>query len=258
MKNQSLLNFLIFTCFLVIGYSVSTRFYRSDYGSLPDTANLMTTRSSISIQSLNNGQRSILLIGVDSIDTSKPHLESLWLVTYLPSDSTLRMFPVYPTGKESISNFEEQLHHSFAFNSNNGNLNLGHDFIKTLEENNYWWSGYFIFDHVALIKMLNHLGKLGINGQIISENQAIQEFSEAVNDPQNAFSTQLAIVQTACQKLAGLKENPDWSKITSLITTHILTDLDIPQFMMEWEASLSSQPSPNCMFPTLEISRIDN
>jgi hypothetical protein len=91
-----------------------------------------------------------------------------------------------------------------------------------------------------------------------SGNHKIQVFPEVMDDPQKAFSSQLAIVQTVCQQLAGLIHNPDWTQVTSLIPTHLLTDLDIQQFQTEWETLLSLEQNPNCRFPTLEISGIDH
>ena len=258
MKNQVTLSFLLFIGSLVLGYSISSTFYHSDQVDFSDAAHVMKTRSSDSIPSMNNGQRSVLLIGVDSTDTFKAQLVSLWLVTNLPSDSTLRMLPIFPAGDKTISDIGRQLHRSFDIAPENGQMALNQDFIKVLEENNYWWSGYIIFDHVALTTMLDLLGGVEVNGKTIPAYQAIQEYPNVIKDPLTAFSTQLAIVQTACHRLTGLSRNPDWSPVISLIPTHLLTDLDIPQLVLEWETLFSSKHSPNCRFPTLEISMIDN
>jgi hypothetical protein len=257
-KNTITLNFILFISFLVVGYSVSTKFYHSDYIGLSKASSLMITSSSNSIKSLNNGQRNILLIGVNSIGTSETQLESIWLVTYLPSDPTLRMFPVFPAGNETFSDFENQLYQSFDLDNTNDGLVLGQEFNKVLENNNFWWSGYFILDHVAMTEVLNLFKETAVKGEISSKKQLIQEIPQAIDDPRKAFSIQLAIMQTACKKLSGLTQNPDWSLVTPLIPTHILTDMDFHQFMLEWEASFSSGQSPTCRFPTLELSGIDN
>jgi hypothetical protein len=258
MKNPITLNFLLFIGFLVIGYSVSTKFYHSDFGEISNASILMTTGGSKSIQSLNNGQRNILLIGVNTINASEAQLESLWLVTNLSSDSILRMLPIFPSGNETISDFEYNLYRSFKLEKQNGNLALDQQFIRVLEENNYWWSGYFVIDHVAMKKFMNLLGKADDNGEIIYRVQLIEEIPEAIEDPKKAFSIQLAIMQIACQRLAGLSQNPDLSQVIMLSPTHLLTDLDLYQFRTEWKKLFSDEHNPNCMFPTLEQSWIDN
>jgi len=258
MKNPITMNFLLFIGFLVIGYSVSTRFYQPEYSAESSPSSLMISRSSNPIQSLNSGQRNILLIGVNTIEPSEAQLESLWLVTNLPSDSTLHMFPIFPSGNETISDFEVQLYRSFKLDKKNGRLTLGQDFIKTLEENNYWWSGYFVSDHVAMTEILNIIGEAGENRTATFGDQFILESPEGNNNPQKTFSIQLALMQSACQILSGLSQNPDLRQVFSLSPTHLLTDLDFNQFLIEWDTLLSNQQSPNCKFPTLEISRVDN
>lgn len=258
MKNQTWLNFFFFSCFLVLGFSVSTKLDPTEQSSLSEAVNMMTTSSSNSIQSMNNGQRTILVIGVDSLDVSNPQLVSMWMVTYLPADSNLRLLPIYPSGQETISDFEARLNHSFSIKRNNDIQVLSQDFIRLLEENNYWWSGYLVLDYVALTHLFNSLGDVMINDQISSGDKAILDLTHAADSPEKAFSTQLAIVQTACRNLTELMDNPYWSNDISLVSDHLLTDMDLQQYVLEWKASLSGEQSPNCRFPTLELSRIDN
>jgi len=258
MRNPIIMNFLLFISFLVIGYSVSTRFYQSDYDGVSNSYSLMATRSSNSIQSFNNGQRNILLIGVNNIDITKAHLVSLWLVTNLSHDSNLQMFPIFPSGNETISDFENHLLRSFKLDNLNGNQILGQDFIKLLKENNFWWSGYIVIDHVAAMEILNILGEADENGEIISGNQRNHEIPEVSDNPQKAFAIQLAHIRTACQGLSGLSPNPDLQQLLLLSPTHLITDLDLNQLLLEWNILLRNQQTPNCKFPTLEISRIDN
>lgn len=257
MKNHSLLNFLVFTCFLVIGYTVSARFYQADYGILPSTIRLVTTGSQNTIETMNNGQRSILLISAASMDTSNPHLESIWLATYFSSDTSIRLLPIFPTGEKPISDFEEQLAYSFDLNKKNGSVVLNQDFINVLENNNYWWSGYFIFDEVALTKIFNLLGGIELNGKTLSGAAAVKEFPEVLDNPQDAYSSQIAILQSACHKFMEINPNQDMSEINSLLYNHILTSLDSNQLQTELDTLYSSGHYLTCRFPTLEISRIE-
>jgi hypothetical protein len=69
----------------------------------------------------------------------------------------------------------------------------------------------------------------------------------------NEISTQVLILQAACQKLSDMLTNPDWSEVESLIPAHILTDLDIQQISSEWENTLASGRGINCTFPTMMV-----
>jgi len=258
MKAQTLLNFVLFLCLLAVGYSLSTRIYRVGAALDPDSGELVTVNVLKTTQSLNNGQRTILLVGVDSLDTSPPQLTSLWVVSSLPSDLNLRMFPIFPSGKETLSDFETSLRQTFKLERINGKLVLGQDFIGLLSDSNYWWSGYFIFDQVAQLETIDLLGGIEINGEMISGSQLINELPNLEENPRDAFWTELTIVQTACQNLLGVIQNPDWLRLESMAPAHILTDLDIQLYLTELAASVPSQRGLNCRFPTLEISRTDN
>jgi len=257
MKNHSLLNFLVFTCFLVVGYTISTRFYQAEYGILPSTIRLVTAESQTSIETMNNGQRSILLVSTTTMETINPHLESIWLATYFASDTTIRLLPIFPSGNEPVSDFEKQLNQSFDLSKVNGTFVPDQDFIKLLEDNNYWWSGYLIFDEVALTKIFNLLDGIELNGNKFSGEQAINELPEVLDKPHAAFYSQVTILQSFCQKYMEINQNPDSSQVISLLPDHIVTNLDFDQLQTELEIMYSSEHYLTCRFPTLEITRIE-
>jgi hypothetical protein len=252
MKNQSILNLFFFTCFLVLGNFISTRIYHSGFTHLSDVSRLITIKNTKSIQTLNNGQHIILLIGVDSIDAPRPQLESLWLVSYLPSDSTLHLLPIFPSRNGDVSDFEEKLYRSFDITGSSGD-SLSENFKNILKENNFWWSGYILYDHTALMELSNNFSDENMYTQNTSIERAIQALSGVNDDPKKAFSAQLAIIQISCQKISGVSQINDWSPTFSLINGHILTDLKINQFMQEWEEKPSSPQNLHCKFPTMEM-----
>jgi hypothetical protein len=252
MKNQTILNLFFFTCFLVVGNFLSTRIYHSGYNQITDASRLLTIKNIKPIQTLNNGQQIILLIGVDSLAAAKPKLESLWLVSYLPSDATLHLLPIFPSRNGIFSDFEKKLNRAFDITAISGN-SLSADFRNILKENNFWWSGYIIYDHASLMELFKDFNKENIDKQILSIDQAIQALSGVNDDPEKAFSAQFAIIQTSCQKMSEVSQISDWSPVISLITDHVVTDLDNSQFFQEWEVKLSSPQNLDCRFPTMEI-----
>lgn len=253
MRNSVSLSFLLFIFFMVAGYSVSTLFNHSDHDVFSNERSFAIAKSSDSIQAMNNGQRNILLIGVDTLEANEARLTSLWLVTYLPTEPTLNIFPISPAGDKDTTSFEAKLNRSFNLYLRNDILVPSQSFVKTLERNNYWWSGYIIFDTVALSKLQYFLAN-----EENKSNQSLMGVFTGINDPQNSYSTQLAIFKSACQKYAELSHNPDWSSFNSLIPNHVLTDMDLQPLILEWDTLLSSRHNPNCRFPILQLSQLGN
>lgn len=254
MKNHSLLNFVIFTCFLVVGYTISTRFYPVDARAISGSLDTVTSENQDSIAALDNGQRSFLLISASSLNTSNQQLDGIWLATYFATDPTIHLLPIFPTGKQQLSGFEAQLQSTFAMDKENGTLVPAAAFTDLLENNNYWWSGYLVFDEVALSRVLDFVGYIEVNEKILSGTLA---YSQLIGSPRDAYPLQVAILQSACRKLSGFDPGPDASQIISSLPGHIFTDLDTYQLQMELETLYSGERTPTCTFPTLDVLRID-
>jgi hypothetical protein len=256
MKNHSLLYFLIFICSLVLGYSVSTRFYHANSYIPPNSMRLVPTGSQNSIETMNNGQRSILLISAKSINTSNQHLDSIWLATYFSTDTTIRLLPIFPAGNKLISDLERQLSHSFNLEKTNGKMVLNQDFITVLKNDNLWWSGYIVFDEVALTKLFNIIGGVNLNGRTLTGEQLVTLLPKMLDNPQDAFSSQIVIFQSACNKFQEIASNLDMPQISSLLANHIFTDMNSSQLQTEMQALYTKERKPTCRFPTLEISQV--
>jgi hypothetical protein len=258
MRNPVITNFLLFIGFLVVGYSISTRFYTSDYSGLSNTYYIRLTRSSNSIQTLDNGQRNILLIGVNSIDITKARLESIWLLTSLPQTSTIQMFPIYPSKNSTVSDFEKHLLLSFKLENNSGKPVLDQDLINFLKENNFWWSGYIVFDHVAGDQFLNLLSEGDQNGYTNLKHQINEDYSEATFSHQKAFELQLSLMRTVCHGLSGLSPNSDLEKVFLFSPAHLFSDMDLNEVFLEWSNEIQDNKIPKCLFPTQVNTQVNN
>ena len=256
MKNHSLLYFSIFICSLVLGYSISTKFYPANLDILPKTVRLVVEGSHTSINSLDNGQRTILLISTTSLQTPNPHLESIWLATYLASDTTIRLLPVYPTGKQSLSDFEQQLDSSFNFVHGKGAQVIAQEFVDVLKKDNYWWSGYVVFDEVAFSRLINDIGGIEVNGRPLTGEQAVNGFVKSSDNPHGGYSSQVAVIQSVCHKFQKISPSLDISQLVTLLPNHIYTDLDSYQLQTEMQSLFSDERKPTCRFPTLEMSQV--
>ena len=256
MKNTISMNFMLFIGFLVMGYSVSTKFYHPTY-AISGGSSLSIATTSNSIQSLNNGQRNILLILVDTLDPTKANLESIWLLTNLPPDATLHVFPIYPTGSETITKFEKQLPQSFKLDEQNDRLTIDQDTIGYLEDNNYWWSGYFIIDSNSLPKILDTYATGEDFGEIIYQDEFVSDMDGLKNDPQTVFAHQLALMQNICHRLSGIAQNSTSMRNILTDSNHLVSNLEPDQLEIELKKLIENRKNLNCTFPTLEISHVN-
>jgi len=255
MKSHSWLNFLVFTCFLVIGYSFSARFYAHGTSILPETPRVLAGNET-AIDSMPNGQRSLLLISTSSINTPASQLESIWLASYIPSESTLRIMPVYPSSNDRAAQLEDQLRSTFKLTRSNGTLIPDQAFMETLQANNYWWSGYFVFDAQAFYSFIGQAMQTSTQGNHLLSAQENGDNLDILGKTTAGSSVQLGVLQSACQKFFKTGQGVSLSQMLSLLTGHYLTDLQPELVQQEWDRLYSGEQNPTCRFPTLEISRL--
>jgi hypothetical protein len=256
MKSPSWLNFLVFICFLVIGYSFSARFYAHGTSILPETPRVLAGNET-SIDSLPNGQRSLLIISTSSINPPNSQLESIWLASYIPSEITIRIMPVYPSSNGQASVFEDQLRSTFKLTRSNGSLIPDPAFMETLQSSNYWWSGYFIFDAQAVSSFSSQVMQTSPQSNTSFSIQENGDYLEIIEHTNAGRSSQLGLLQSACQKFFKTGQGVSLSQLLSLLTGHYLTNLQPELVQQEWDSLYSGEQNPTCRFPTLEISRLE-
>lgn len=256
MKNHYLLYFTLFVCSLVAGYTFSARFYPSNFNLFDSSLKVVSAQEKKPIDTLSTGQRSILFITTSSLNAADPNLEGVWLITYLPSSSDIRLLSLYPTGRQPISDLEAQLVNSFDLNKKNGKLALDQDFLEILAAENYWWSGYLVLDEVGMAAVLDLIGGIEMGGQSLSGDQVISELPDVTAQPGDAYSFQIAMFQSACTQLTRPSSIVDLSKANLLLSHHFITDLQSDQLKTEYQSLLVGESQPACKFPLLEKSQI--
>lgn len=254
MKNFNLLYFIIFILALITGYLISTQFTYQGLDLHSSSLQILTAHAQNPIKTMDNGQRSILLVGTSAIQARDVQLESVWMLTYLPSDTIFRLLPIFPAGKRTISDFENQLDQSFQLVKSKGTFILGQEFIAALEGNNYWWSGYIVFDNLALEKMIDFVGGIEFKGKILLGEQVLQQLPEAVNDPFGAYYSQMSVLRSTCRKVSQDTQDRGLTQLGSLLPDHVLTDLDFNQLQREWQSLYTDMQKPVCSFPMLDTS----
>jgi anionic cell wall polymer biosynthesis LytR-Cps2A-Psr (LCP) family protein len=255
MKNHSLINFIVFVCALVAGYTFSNGMYLLNTTIQP-VSRLKAPEAQNSLEAVITGQRNFLVITTTSISGSNPRLVSIWLASYFAPDTNLQLMPIYPSRNRSDTDFIQQLNNTFRITQDHGKLALSLAFIQELKNKNYSWNGYAVIDDNSLITIIDLLGGIELNGHVFSGNQVVKEFSLALDDPHLASSAQMAVMQSVCKKISTTSINPGLSQLFSLISDKIITDLDLSQTQAEFQSFVSREPGLSCNIPMLQVSKI--
>ena len=257
MKNYSILNLLVFTCFLVIGYTFSIRFYQTGKSTFQDPGKNVSAEKLSTLPSMKNGQHSLLLISTNAITSRNPQLESVWLASFFDGATNIQLLPIFPTINSSVSDFKGQLDRSFSLVDDKGSLTLGPAFVNVLKNHNYWWSGYIIFDATALAMIAKSAEITAMQLNPATRTQEGKLLADKLIDPQKAEPLQLSFLQSLCRNIVDTHPRVDLSQLEFQISNHILTDLDISQLQMGMNNLASTEQRLTCRFPTLEIARIE-
>jgi len=198
-------------------------------------------------------QRNLLVIGVDDLASPHPNLESVWLVIYMPGFPRFMLLPVYPSlpGADDSSQLLAQL---FQFDDMKSPEPA---FLDALEEKGLWWTGYLILDRIALIDVIEFLGGAGEFSALDGAN-TVANLPKAMDDPQQAFTSQVKLFQELCSNVARLSEEDHWRllHLFGLIPDHAISNLDLEQVSSEWQDLLKHAGEVACEFPSLSQASI--
>jgi hypothetical protein len=208
------------------------------------------------IPSLANGQRSLLLITVDQLESRQPQLTGVWLVLYVPSDPRLTLLPIYPT--PSAKDAGNDLFDAFQLQNIAGQLSPDPLFLDLVRESVPWWSGYILLDEAAIAEVIDFM----VNFEKASQSPNPNHFSQVVsdmrtwNDPYAALFGQASLYQEICWGMAWMESSTELAQIQDRFTLkegHFSTDL-IPGLVLAELQNLRGQAgSIVCEFPTLSV-----
>jgi hypothetical protein len=196
-----------------------------------------------------NGQRNLLVIGVDSLEVDLPVLESLWLVLYFPGRNPVTLMPLYPQPGEPETSQETGLEKAFSLEGSGGPSPA---FFEQLRHEQVWWTGYVLLDETAAAALLDQLGGLEVNGSQLDGLQALTNIPGALDDRTGALDGQSFLLRSACAQ-AG-KRPSDWPAVASLageLRHHLRTDADVSELVRGWLQAAGPAPTLECEFPLL-------
>jgi hypothetical protein len=237
-----------FILFLSIGYWVGS----STDNSLPVHGGIGHIKPTPSpVPALPDGERILLLAGVDKLDTPQPQLESLWLLTYYLDGQPIQLLPIYPCNNSSQRPSETQILANFSVVRGQESAQLNPEFLKLLAEDGFWLSGYVLMDDQATASIINLLGGLPTDSGLCSGEQILKAIPPTAEQPRYAHTQQAILIGQACLTLSRLPTQPQWHTILGLIPEHIITDLHPLRLLSEVQILASDLTQLRCEFPSL-------
>jgi len=206
------------------------------------------------IPTLADGERILLLAGVDQLNTTQPQLKSLWLLTYYLDEQPVQMLPIYPSHDDGQQLISAQILEQFSVVKVGGVTQLNPQFLTLLAENDFWLSGYMLIDDQATARIIDMLGGLPTTSGICSGEQILKSIPPSVEYPKKAQSQQAALLRQACLAVSRLPVQPDWGSVLELIPEHLITDLNPLRLIDELEILVSDLSQLRCEFPSISTT----
>ena len=191
-------------------------------------------------------QRNILVILVDSLSTSNPRLEGVWLVGKLSTNPHLVFFPIFPSSWE-----EEAETWSGAFGLDvNGQPTAA--FLENLKVKNIRWDNYLLVDHPSLADLIELTGRINWNGQLLSGVEVVAKINLAQLEPQAALQAQAFVAQELCRNTTSLMQSADPALLWGLLTHRMHSDLELASVQAARNDFALIVGGPTCEFPTFQ------
>jgi len=272
-------NVMLFMCFLVAGlwagYRTGEIFKRTTPGnkisiSWRNALDEMQTTSllpgmdanpnKLNQVSGNHIQKNILIIGVNSLDTEKPQLESVWLMMYVPIMPRVTLMPLYPSfvsqsGELSIR-VDDDL--ASAFHLEAGKT-PSPDFLANLAGRGLWWNNYIVIDAEGLAEVIDYVGGLDRAGSParhaisrISGKKAVAAIPSTSDKPQHSLLEQTRVAQELCRSSIRLDLNPTkFYRFLRRNAARINTDMNSEFIIEEFLQLFQHGSGLTCEFPSI-------
>lgn len=198
-----------------------------------------------------NGQRNILIIGVDDLSKENPDLVGIWLLMYFPENPNLTFAPIYPNIKSQNQPSTSQ---TAEFHTVIRNGSIDKKILNQLNQDKIWWHGYVLLDSTAVKEAVHFSNQ-------VNEPETIST-TTSVNDPYlsggsylTGIDYQTDLLKHLCQRTNNITADTDISKILALIPTHIRTDMNLISIIQDWKSLISQENDLVCEFPLQRASK---
>jgi hypothetical protein len=196
-----------------------------------------------------NGQRNILVIGVDDLESDQPKLAGIWLMLYFPEKPNITFVPIFPDPRSKSSSKGLISNESLVLNEDSS---LKYEFVNKLQRKNLWWHGYVVMDAYAVAEVFALFNQTNQKNSVKYGN-SITDWVLPGEFPQS-IAAQMNLISMFCRKSSYLTGGTDISRIVSLVPNHIRTDMNMTSFIQDWRHFIASESELNCDFPIYQAS----
>jgi hypothetical protein len=249
MKRQTLFLFLpIFLVFFVWGFQAGTQL---DPHITVDSTNKPPELEKI-INSLPNGQKSILIFIVSQLDTQRPKLIGVWLVSYMYTEPYATVVAIYPSPLQNDTVIDNSMVDDLKIRRVNGYYRLDDIFLKKLNETNIWSSGYVLIDLDGLTDLFVISGGKDNLITELSVDDLLNQIAE-LEEPSSSLIFQTLLLQQLCNKFTLVDSISEFKLMRDLFPEHISSNIDPDVLLGDWRQFINGRNGSFCVFPQKEI-----
>jgi len=191
-----------------------------------------------------NGQKNVLVIGVDDLESETPRLAAIWLLIYFPDKPNITFAPIFPDPLGRSISANSILVENFALNED-GSPN--DDFLKQLHQKQLWWHGYVVIDAYAVSEADDFFIQVSEKDKNLGHYPSnrmswVDEFPPGIAE-------QTDLLNNLCREAATLTVETDINRILNLVPTHFYTDMKIISIIQDWRNLISHDSHLLCEFP---------
>jgi len=177
------------------------------------------------IESNRETRTTILLLGVDRLDSPDPTLRAIWLLTINPPDTHVVLTGV-PSNLDLVPGANVTLESFFAWTSEDG---VAPPFMEALERAlRVQIDTVSVMDETAFAALVDYVGGLPLGkdlglpleDQILNGDQVLALHTVFAGDPVGLINLQANILQGLLPQGAKLPANPDLDPLLDLVPEH--------------------------------------
>jgi hypothetical protein len=237
---KSNLNLIAFIMFFIVGL-ITVLLIQGEI--LSPTSPTVPISNSIS---QTNGQKNILLVGVDRVDTKSARLESLWLVMYHPETPRFFFKPIYPPPhEEAVSSYSEP-HEPIPIDPRNLSKITTLDILKEL---NIWWNDTILIDEYATTGLLGLIEGIP-SDNIESSASEVSSLPHAWDNPHDALQAQTSIYRGVCNNSNNLANQVTLFDVLAVTEDHLYSSKNQIELTTDWHRLEGWNFDIECEFPS--------
>jgi hypothetical protein len=177
------------------------------------------------IESNRETRTTILLLGVDRLDSPDPALRAIWLLTINPPDTHVILTGV-PTDLDLVPGADVRLDSFFAWTAQDG---VAPPFLEALERAlRIQIDTIAVMDETAFAELVDYVGGLPLGKdlglpleeQVLTGEQVLALHTVFSGDPVGLINLQANILQGLLPQGAKLPANPDLGPLLELVPQH--------------------------------------